>query len=74
MEKVSDHEILQVMRATGCSRRKARRALIDAFREVREAEVSLIDALRKGQVSARGFNTQTGKQEDIPRDYWSSVS
>ena len=70
MAKVSNREIMEVMRTTGCSRRKARRALIDAWREVLAAEALLLDALRKGEISARGVNTKTGKQEDIPRDYW----
>jgi len=67
-------EILEVMRATGCDRRTARRALVASLREVRIAYAMLIDALCRGEIRAVGINTETGKQENIPLDYWSSVS
>jgi hypothetical protein len=70
--KPREEDILEVMRATGCTRRKARRALIEASREVWSAYVLLVDALRKGEISARGTNTETGKQENIPASYWSN--
>ena len=71
MAKVDEKDILEVMRDTGCDRRKAKRALIDAWRQVREAEALLLDALRKGEISAIGTNTETGRQENIPASYWS---
>ena len=70
-DRPREKEIIEVMRATGCTRLAARRSLIKAFREVREAEAMLIDALRKGQIKARGTNIKTGKQENIPASYWS---
>ena len=69
-DRPREKEILEVMRATGCDRDTARRALIDSLREVRAAYALLVDALRKGEIQARGTNTETGKVENIPTSAW----
>jgi N-acetylmuramic acid 6-phosphate (MurNAc-6-P) etherase len=69
-EPPTQKEIREVMDATGCDRKTARRKIIEAMREVRAAEKLLIDALRRGEIEAIGTNTETGRQENIPPEYW----
>lgn len=69
-EPPTQEEIREVMDATGCNKRTARRLIIEAMHEVRAAEKLLIDALRKGEIEAIGTNTKTGKVENIPTSAW----